>query len=86
VIGSTQQVSVWAYGALPDLRHGFDGLGALVSQGLRRDPLPGDCYLFVNGTRERAKVLLWNGAGLCIYAERLERGRCACLWREASAL
>jgi transposase len=84
VIGSTRQVAVWAYGAPADLRKGFDGLSGLVSQGLERDPLSGDCYLFVNATRTRAKVLLWDGTGLCIYAKRLERGRFACLWREAS--
>ena len=85
MIGSTRQVAVWAYGAPADLRKGFDGLSALVSQGLGGDPLSGDCYLFVNTTRKRAKVLLWDGTGLCIYAKRLERGRFACLWREAAA-
>ena len=49
---------------------------------LSQDPLSGDCYLFVNATRKRAKVLLWDGTGLCIYAKRLERGRFACLWRD----
>ena len=85
MIGSTRQVTVWAYGAPADLRKGFDGLGALVSQRLARDPLSGDFYLFVNATRKRAKVLLWDGTGLCIYAKRLEQGRFACLWREAEA-
>lgn len=85
MIGSTRQVAVWAYGAAADLRKGFDGLSALVSQGLGRDPLSGDCYLFVNAPRKRAKVLLWDGTGLCIYAKRLERGRFACLWREPAA-
>ncbi|MGH7323842.1 MAG: IS66 family insertion sequence element accessory protein TnpB [Candidatus Rokuibacteriota bacterium] len=85
MIGSTRQVAVWASGAAADLRKGFDGLSALVSQGLGRDPLSGDCYLFVNATRKRAKVLLWDGTGLCIYAKRLERGRFACLWRDAAA-
>jgi transposase len=85
VIGSTRQITVWAYGGPADLRKGFDGLSGLVSQGLRHDPLSGDCYLFVNATRKRAKVLLWDGTGLCIYAKRLERGRFACLWREAAA-
>jgi transposase len=85
VIGSTRQVTVWAYGTPADLRKGFDGLSALVSQGLGHDPLSGDCYLFVNATRTRAKVLLWDGTGLCIYAKRLERGRFACLWRDADA-
>jgi transposase len=65
------------------LRKGFDGLSGLVTERLRQDPLSGDCYLFVNATRKRAKVLLWDGTGLCIYAKRLERGRFACLWRDA---
>ena len=85
MIGSTRQVAVWAYGAPADLRKGFDGLSGLVTQSLGRDPLSGDCYLFVNMTRKRAKVLLWDGTGLCIYAKRLERGRFACLWRDADA-
>ena len=82
MIGSTRQVAVYAYGAPADLRKGFDGLTALVTQGLRRDPLSGDLYVFANRTRKRAKVLLWDGTGLCIYAKRLERGRFACLWRD----
>lgn len=85
MIGSTRQVAVWAYGAPADLRKGFDGLSALVSQRLGQDPLSGDCYLFANRTRKRAKVLLWDGTGLCIYAKRLERGRFACLWRDTEA-
>jgi transposase len=85
MIGSTRQVTVWAYGAPADLRKGFDGLSGLVTERLRQDPLFGDCYLFVNATRKWAKVLVWDGTGLCIYAKRLERGRFACLWRDATA-
>lgn len=82
MIGSTRQIAVYAYGAPADLRKGFDGLSALVSQGLGRDPLSGDLFVFVNRSRQRAKVLLWDGTGLCLYSKRLERGRFACLWRE----
>jgi transposase len=82
VIGSTRQVAVYAFGGPVDLRKGFDGLSALVTQGLRRDPLSGDVFVFVSRTRKRAKVLLWDGTGLCIYAKRLEQGRFACLWRD----
>ena len=85
MIGSTRQLSVYAYGAPVDLRKGFDGLSTLVTQGLGRDPLSGDLFLFVNRDRHRAKVLLWDGTGLCIYAKRLEQGRFACLWRPDSA-
>jgi len=66
VIGSTRQVVVYAFGGPVDLRKGFDGLSALVTHGLRRDPLSGDLFVFVSRTRKRAKVLLWDGTGLCI--------------------
>ena len=56
MIGSTRQVSVFAFGAPADLRKGFDGLTSLVTRELQRDPLSGDLYLFVNRTRQRAKV------------------------------
>jgi transposase len=82
VIGSTRQVTVYAFGGRVELREGFDGLSALVTQGLRRDPLSGDLFVFVSRTRKRAKVLLWDGTGLCIYAKRLEQGCFACLWRD----
>ena len=81
MIGTTRQVGVYAYGAPADLRKGFDGLSGLVTEELRFDPLSGDLFLFVNRARTLAKVLLWDGTGLCIYAKRLERGRFACLWR-----
>ena len=84
MIGSTRQVAVYAYCAPVDLRKGFDGLSALVLNDLGRDPLAGDFFVFANRTRKRAKVLLWDGTGLCIYAKRLEQGRFACLWREPS--
>ena len=82
MIGSTRQVAVYAYSAPVDLRKGFDGLSALVVNDLGRDPLAGDFFVFANRTRKRAKVLLWDGTGLCIYAKRLEHGRFACLWRD----
>ena len=81
MIGSTRQVSVWAYGAPVDLRKGFDGLFGLVERELGRDPLSGDLFVFTSRSRRLAKVLLWDGTGLCIYSKRLEQGRFACLWR-----
>ena len=81
MIGSTRNLAVWAYPQPVDLRNGYDGLAALVSQKLRMDPISGDCFLFSNRTRTRAKVLLWDGTGLCIYQKRLEQGRFASLWQ-----
>ena len=78
---NSRRVKAWAYTTPADLRRGFDGLSALVREELGRDPLSGDLFLFVSRNRIRAKVLQWDGTGLCLYAKRLERGKFACLWR-----
>ena len=80
MIGTTRQIRVYACTQPTDLRRGFDGLAALVQAHLQRDPLSGDAYLFVSRDRKRAKVLHWDGTGLCVYAKRLERGRFTALW------
>ena len=67
MIGSTRNLRVWAYPAPADLRKGYDGLYGLVVSELERDPLSGDCFLFTNRVRTRAKVLIWDGTGLCLY-------------------
>jgi transposase len=71
---------VYAYARPTDLRKGYDGLSALVEQELGASPLSGDLFLFVSRNRERAKILYWDGSGLCILMKRLERGRFASLW------
>ncbi len=38
-------------------------------------------FLFTNKRRTLAKVLRFDGTGLCIYAKRLERDRFAALWK-----
>jgi len=83
LIGSTRRVRVYAFAEPVDMRKGLDALAALVTEGLGADPLSGDQYLFVSRNRKRAKVLLWDGTGLCLYSKRLERGRFAPLWRRA---
>jgi transposase len=83
MIGSTRQVRAFALGRPVDMRKGFEGLAALVRDELGADVLSGDLYLFTGKNRKRAKVLLWDGTGLCLFAKRLERGRFAALWRDA---
>ena len=80
MIGTTRNLRVFAYTEPADLRKGFDGLYGMVTGELGRDPLSGECYLFVNRRRTRAKVLVWDGTGLCIFQKRLEQGRFASLW------
>lgn len=83
ILGTSRAVSVYACPRPTDLRKGYDGLYGLVKQGLGRDPLSGDLFLFVNRQRTGCKVLVWDGTGLCIFQKRLERGRFAPLWRDS---
>jgi transposase len=82
ILGTSRAIRVYAYPEAVDLRKGYDGLFGLVKQGLGRDPLSGDLFLFVNQRRKGCKVLLWDGTGLCIFQKRLERGRFASPWRK----
>lgn len=85
MIWNGRSVRVYARAAPTDLRKGFDGLSGLVREDLGREPTSGDLYLFVSRNRVRAKVLLWDGTGLVVYAKRLEEGRFASLWDRLKA-
>ena len=85
MIALPRSVRVWAYPRPADLRRGYNGLYGLVSQGLERNPLSGDLFVFVNRKRTSCKILLWDGTGLCIFMKRLEKGRFAKLWRDGDA-
>ena len=82
ILGTSRAVRVFAYAEPVDLRKGYDGLYGLVKQGLKRDPLSGDLFLFCNRRRRGCKVLVWDGTGLCVFQKRLERGRFASLFRD----
>lgn len=56
------------------MRKGFDGLSGLVRDGLQKDPLSGDVFIFFNKRRNQVKLLLWERDGFSIYHKRLERG------------
>lgn len=71
---------IYAYCGPVDMRKGFEGLAALVREELGDDPLEGALYLFTNRRRTHAKLLWFDGTGLCVMAKRLERGRFPALW------
>ena len=82
MIGSTRQVSVFAFAAPTDMRKSYDTLAVLVTRELGRDVLSGDLFVFVGKTRRRAKVLYFDGTGLCLFQKRLEKGRFAAPWQQ----
>ena len=77
---------VFAMGAAVDMRRGFEGLWALATQELGHDVLGGDLFLFVGRDRKKAKVLFFDGTGLCLLHKRLSKGMFAALWRQTEGL
>jgi transposase len=76
------QVRAYALASPVDMRKGFEGLWALATQQLGREVLGGDLFLFVGRDLRRAKVLYFDGTGLCLLHKRLSKGRFAKLWRD----
>jgi transposase len=72
---------VYAYGDACDMRKSFTTLSALVTEGMKRDVLSGDLFLFVSRDRKRTKVLYYDGTGLCLFAKRLDRGHFVAVWK-----
>ena len=74
----------WVCVAPVDGRKSFDGLSAVVTAQLARDPLCGDLFVFKNRRGDRLKILAWQGDGFALYLRRLERGAFAFPTSEAA--
>ncbi len=57
-----------------DMRKSFDGLCGLVTSGLKRNPLSGEVFVFINRRRTHIKLLVWDRSGFVLYYKRLEQG------------
>ncbi len=81
MLGALRGVSVFAYAEPCDMRKSFNTLQALVEAKMNRELATGDLFVFVAKSRKRAKVLYFDGTGLCLFAKRLETGKFAAPWQ-----
>lgn len=72
---------MWAYDKPCDMRKSFNTLQALVESEMKGELSSGDLFVFVAKNRKRAKVLYFDGTGLCLFCKRLETGNFATPWR-----
>ena len=66
-----------------DMRKGFEGLHALVSERLQENVRSGALFVFTNKRHTRLKVLYFDGTGLWLMTKRLEEGTFA--WPKTDA-
>lgn len=74
MIGLTSHHTYYLYSEVCDMRKGFDGLSGIISKEMKRSPIDGSVYLFVNRRRDRMKMLVWESGGFMLYYKRLEKG------------
>lgn len=82
MLGLSRRLRAFAYRAPVDMRKSFNTLAALVVE-LGHDIEKGDAFVFVGKGRRRAKVLWFDGTGLCLLSKRLEVGRFVPVWERA---
>lgn len=74
MIGFTSSQRYYLSRQAADMRKSYDGLCGVVRQGLGRDPLRGEVFIFLNRRRTMVKLLVWDRSGFVVWGKRLERG------------
>lgn len=57
-----------------DMRFGFERLGGVVRERMKREPRSRALFVFFGRKRQTVKVLSWDGTGIVLLYKRLDSG------------
>ena len=67
-------VQIFLASAPVDMRLSFERLAGLVRERIGYEPRSGALFVFFGKRRDAAKILFFDGSGLCLFYKRLDRG------------
>lgn len=70
-----EEVEVYLYRGIVDMRKSINGLSAIVEQELGLSPFQAALFVFCNRKRDKVKVLYWERSGFVLWYKRLEKQR-----------
>lgn len=74
MIALNRRTKIFVCREATDMRSSYDSLVVRAKEVLKRDPMSGHLFLFVNSSRSSMKALYYDGTGLVIISKRLEGG------------
>lgn len=70
----SSKITFYMYNQPTDMRKGIGMLSGLVINEMKRNPIHGEAFIFVNRSRNTMKILHAEGKGLVVYHYRLFEG------------
>jgi transposase len=74
MLNLTTGSKIYVYASVTDMRKGIHGLSGIVRDQFQADPTDGSLFVFVNRSRDRLKILYFDGGGFWLYYRLLEAG------------
>jgi transposase len=74
MIGMNRRTHFYICKSAIDMRASYDSLYLKVKEVLKKEPISGHVFVFMNKKRNSIKALYYDGTGLVILSKRIEKG------------